>query len=261
MLILAQNGGAFDAGFLTLVVAIVAIFAIAVIALFLKRSTFPVINLFFIRLFKGKYSFEYLEFFKKNDLRNPLNNCIKDEITLHISVFFRRLKGASTYTTDIPVEFQDLPFLSSYRNLVKKSGKPDCINIARFDHHRVKVVGYQDTFRQKKMKSLFYFLDDKLFMGEYVFSETRRMDPAQVIEGIALKYLDGKQLKEDSFYIEGPKGNCLNYHDNGFYASVKYLYQGDQHINNILQQVFVTESESRQAFRKAMIQEESLNRF
>ncbi|MBN1200053.1 MAG: hypothetical protein JXA23_11920, partial [Bacteroidales bacterium] len=99
MIILAQNGGAFDAGFLTLVVAILAIFAIALFAIFLKKNTFPVFNLFFIRIFKGKYSFEYLEFFKKNDLRNPLNNCIKDEITLHVSIFYKPLKGASSYTT------------------------------------------------------------------------------------------------------------------------------------------------------------------
>ncbi len=261
MIILAGSGGAFDGGFLTLVVAIVTIFSIALFVIFLKKNTFPILNLMIIRIFRGKYSFEYLEFFKKNDLRNPLNNCIKDEITLHISVFFKRLKGAIDYPTTVPIEFKDVPFLTSYKNLVKEFGTPNCINIARFDKQRVKVVGYQDTFHQKKMKSLFYFIEDKFFMGEFVFSETRRMDPTQVKEGISEKYLDGVKLEADTLYVEGPLGNILNYHDNGFFASVKYLYRGDSSINEILNNVFLLSSQKGQAFKKAMLQEESLNRF
>lgn len=261
MIILARSGGGFDTGFLTLVVAIIAIFLIAFLVLFLKKNTFPILNLLIIRIFKGRYSFEYLEFFKKNDLRNPLNNCIKDEITLHVSIFFKRLKGAADFTTTLPVEFKDVPFLTSYRNLVKEFGTPQCINIARFDHQRVKVVGYHETFHQKKMKSLFYFMDEKFFMGEFVFSETSRMDPTQVREGISQKYLGGRQIDSDTFYIECPDGNIMNYHDNGFFASVKYLYRGDPQINEILNRVFLLSSQNGQAFKKAMIQEDLLNRF
>jgi hypothetical protein len=261
MIVLASGGGAFDGGFLTLVVVIVAIFSISLFVIFLKKNTFPLLNLILIKIFNGKYSFEYLEFFKKNDLRNPLTNCIKDEITLHISVFFQRLKGAVDYTTEIPIEFKDIPFLSSYKTLVQKFGTPDCINIARFEKNRVKVVGYHETFHQKKMKSLFYFLEDEFFMGEFVFSETRRMDPTQVKEGISEKYLDGVNLEADTLYVEGPLGNILNYHDNGFFSSVKYLYRGDLRINEVLNNVFLLSSQKGQAFKKAMIQEESLNRF
>jgi len=261
MIILADNGGAFDAGFLTLIVAIVAIFSIALFVIFLKKNTFPILNLLIIKIIRGKYSYEYLEFFKKNDLRNPLTNCIKDEITLHVSVFFQRLKGAVDYTTETPIEFKDIPFLTSYKDLVKKFGTPNCINIARFEKTRVKVVGYHETFHQKKMKSLFYFIGEEFFMGEFVFSETRRMDPAQVKEGISEKYLNGKHMEADTIYIEGPLGNILNYHDNGFFASVKYLYRGNPRINEILNNVFLLSSQKGQAFKKAMIQEESLNRF
>ncbi|NQV01382.1 MAG: hypothetical protein HQ542_01960 [Bacteroidia bacterium] len=261
MIILDGSGGAFDGGFLTLVVAIVAIFAIALFVIFLRKSTFPILNLLFIRIFRGKYSFEYLEFFKKNDLRNPLNNCIKDEITLHLSVFFKRIEGAANFKTTIPIEFKDVPFLTSYQNLVKEFGTPHCINIARFDNKRVKVVGYNEKFHQKKMKSLFYFIEDEFFMGEFVFSETHRMDPTQVKAGVSQKYLTGEALSSDTFYIECPQGNALNYHDNGFFASVKYLYQGDTRINEMLTKVFVHAHQKGQAFKQAMIQEELLNRF
>ncbi|MFC2101360.1 hypothetical protein ACFLS7_00020 [Bacteroidota bacterium] len=261
MVILAASGGAFDGGIITLIVTVAAIFSITLFVIFLRKSTFPILNLMVIRIFKGKYSFEYLEFFKKNDLRNPLNNCIKDEITLHISVFFKKLKDSATYKTEIPVEFKDVPFMTAYKDVIKEFGTPHCINIARFGHERVKVVGYFETFQQKKMRSLFYFLEDEFFMGEFVFSETRRMDPTQVVEGISEKYLNGEKIESDSFYIEGPIGNSLNYHDNGFYASVKYLYRGDSHINEILSNVFLQASENGRAFKQAMIQEELLNRF
>ncbi|MBC8457365.1 MAG: hypothetical protein ISS17_09030 [Bacteroidales bacterium] len=261
MIILSGSGGAFEGGFLTLVVVLVAIFAIALFVIFLRKNTFPILNLLFIRIFRGKYSFEYLEFFKKNNLRNPLNNCIRDEITLHFSVFFKRLKGAGDFTTTLPIEFKDVPFLTSYRKLVKEFGTPHCINIARFERKRVKVVGYNETFHQKKMKSLFYFIEDEFVMGEFVFSETRRMDPTQVKEALSRKYLDGKELSFDSFYIENPRGNVLNYHDNGFFASVKYLYREDTRINDILNDIFAHAHQNGQAFKKAMIQEELLNRF
>ncbi|TSA27832.1 MAG: hypothetical protein D4R67_05290 [Bacteroidetes bacterium] len=261
MILLASSGGAFDGGFLTLVVALIAIFIIALFLIFLRKRTFPILNLILIRIFKGKYSFEYLEFFKKNDLRNPLNNCIRDEITLHFSVFYKRLKNAQEFSTTIPIEFKDIPFLTTYRKLVNDFGTPHCINIARFDKMRVKVVGYHETFHQKKMKSLFYFIENEFVMGEFVFSEARRMDPTQVLEALSKKYLNGQELTGDVFYITGPLGNILNFHDNGFFASVKYLYRGDDRINKILDNVFAHAHQNGQAFRKAMIQEELLNRF
>ncbi len=65
----------------------------------------------------------------------------------------------------------------------------------------------------------------------------------------------------DSLYINGPQGNALNYHDNGFFAAVKYLYRGDDHLNEIMNEVFIHANENGKAFKKAMIQEELLNRF
>ncbi|MBC8315101.1 MAG: hypothetical protein H8E51_06320 [Bacteroidetes bacterium] len=260
-MILLAGGGAFEGGFMTLIIALILIFVITLLVIFMRKRIFPIFYLMYVRVFRGKYSFEYLEFFKKHDLRNPLNNCIRDEITIHFSVFFKLLKEASQYKTDIPIEFKDVPYLISYRKLVKQFGTPQCINIARFNQSRVKVVGYNEKFQEKKMKSLFYFIDDQFVMGEFVFSETRRMDPTQVKEVLSQKYLDGETLKSDVIYILGPQGNMLNYHDNGFFAAVKYLYRGDDHLNEIMNNIFAQAHENGKAFKRAMIQEELLNRF
>jgi hypothetical protein len=261
MFLLQASGGAFDAGFLVLIVGIVGIFLAAIVLLFLRKRTFPVINLIFIRLFHGKYSFQYLEFFKKNDLRNPLNNCIRDEITLHFSFFFKILSKAKFYQSNRNVEYEDFPFLYSYKQMVKKFGRPQCINIARFQSHKVKVVGYVDQYMKRKMKRLFFFIDDVFVMGEYVFSETHRVDPSSVRDALTEKYLGEKGLEDETFYIEGPYGNVINYHDNGFYASVKYFCRSDEQINNIIGSVFPEGSEGIKAFKHAMTQEELINRF
>lgn len=262
MILLAESGGAFDAGFFMLIVAIVSIFILAFFLLFLRRRTFPLVYLWIIRLVHGQYSDQYLEFFKKNDLRNPLNNCIRDEITLHFSFFYRLLKDAAFFTTIIPVnEFKGVPFQIHYKQLVTQLGTPECINIARFNHHRVKVVGYIEPFQQRKMKTLFYFVEDQFIMGEYVFSETHRVDPTSAKKGLMEKYLDGKPVVSDTFYIEDPSGNMINYHDNGFFASIKYFYRSNEAIHAIISSIFPGGDVSTQALRKAMIHEELINRF
>ena len=261
MILLQSSGGAFDAGFLVLILAILSIFLLAVVFLFLRKRTFPLINLLFIRAIHGKYSFQYLEFFKKNDLRNPLNNCIKDEITLHFSYFFKILPDARFYKTDREITFEEFPFRSSYRLLIKMNGKPQCINIARFKSHKVKVVGYVDEYMKRKMKRLFYFIDDIFIMGEYIFSETHRVDPTGVRDALTEKYLGQRSVEDESFYLEGPQGNAINYHDNGFYATIKYICRSDERINSIIEAVFPEGSAGVRAFKNAMTQEELINRF
>jgi len=257
----AKSSTSFDPSMLSLILVLILLFVGVLALIFLRKRIIPLIQLSALRIFYGQYSFEYLEFFKKNDLRNPLNNCIKDEITLHFSVFFRKFNNADTYHTDVPIEFKDIPFMTSYSRIVKQFGTPSCINIARFGTARVRVIGYSETFHQKKMKSLYYFIEDHFVMGEYIFSEHRRMDPGPVKEALSTKYLSGEHLPSDRIYIEDGKRHQLNFHDNGFYASVKYIYLGDSAIMEILNNVFNPMDDSGQALRKAMIQEELLNRF
>jgi hypothetical protein len=134
------------------------------------------------------------------------------------------------------------------------------MNIAKFDSTRAKVVGYNDTFEEIKMKSLYYFIGETFFMGELIFSETRRIDPEKVISLISKKYLKGQKVSADSFYITDPKGHKIHFHDNGFYCAVKYLCTSDPDINKILDKVFSQLDPKNEEFRRAMAQEELLNR-
>ena len=140
-------------------------------------------------------------------------------------------------------------------------GNPECINIARFSESKVRVVGYNEILNGIKMKSLYYFINEQFVMGEYLFSDVHRADPDYIISMLSTKYLDKKEIISDCFYIIDPSGNKLNYENNGFSINIRYLFLGDQKINEILESIFLRGRTSELEFKKAMKHEELLNRF
>ncbi len=250
-----------DPTMMYLVLSLMGVFVFFLILIFLRKTLIPLFNLWYIVLVYGKFSFEFLEFFKANNLRNPHNSCIRDEITMHFLVFFKHIKSAVFYSTKNFLEYGETPFLISYKLLVKKMGNPECINITRFSESKVRVVGYNEIFNGINMKSLYYFIDEKFVMGEYLFSDVHRADPDNIISMLSAKYLDKKEIISDCFYIIDPSGNKLNYENNGFSVNIRYLFLGDERINGILESIFLDGNTSGLGFRKAMKHEELLNRF
>jgi len=248
----------------TMMYMIISLFVVFIMILgivFLRNRLVPLFRLWYIVMVYGKFSFEFLEFFKENNLRNPHNNCIRDEITLHFSVFFKLLKNAVSYQTETLLEYGNSPFLSNYKSLVKRKGNPECINVARFGESKVKVVGYNEMLSGFKMKSLYYFVDEKLTLGEYIFAELQQIDPSQIIRSISSKYLNNIQLDADCFYITDPLGNKLNYEHNGFSINIRYLFLGNEQINEVLGYLFSNENPIIRGFGKTLKDEELLNRF
>ena len=236
--------------------------ALLIILIFLLRKTiFPLIRLWYIILVHGRLSFEFIDFFKEKNLRNPVNNCIRDEITLHFMVFYHKSKTAVSLTTQQKIEFTEVPFMIRYRELRRMRGDPYCINITRFDQHRVIVVGYNDQIQKIRLKSLFYFLNDRFVLGEYLLQDTSRISTDFIAESIAAKYLEGKKPEGEMFYITDPRGNCINYEYNGFSIAVRYLYKGDPEVNEFLDSFFTKNKETEGGFFRSLREEELYNRF
>lgn len=264
LILLARAGTestSFDSSMLYLILALVAIFVLVILLVFVRKRVFPLFRLWFITLRYGKYSFEFLEFFKENDLRNPHNNCIKDEITLRFLPFFKPAKNAVNYRTRTLIEFGDTAFMTMEKDLVKIKGTPECINIAKFNQSRVKVIGYHETLQGMKMKSLFYFIDNLLVMGEYLFTDLVKVKPAHLSAIISAKYLENKELLADTIYLADPNGNILFYDYNGFSVCMRYFYSGDHRINAILASVYSITNDSAENYIKVLQNEEVLNRF
>lgn len=257
----ANDGSSFDPSMLYLILALIGFFILILVLVFLRKSLFPLIRLAFIRLVYGRYSFEFLEFFKDNNLRSPYNNCIKDEITMHFFCFFRKIKNSEEYTTNVNIEYGSVPFLYSYKKMLKTRGAPQCVNVAMFNNARINVLGYNETIQGLKMKSIHYFIDGLFVMGEYIISEIQKVKPASITGTLSSKYLSGIDLSsKEVFYITDSSGNMINYEHNGFSVNIRYLFRGDKTTNDILYSVFGDGTKNGKIFINALKNEQLLNR-
>jgi len=262
-ILLAKTGkedGTFDPSMIYLVICLVGIFILALALLFTRAKVFPLIKLGIIRLIYGSYSFEFMEFFKEQNIRNPHSNCIKDEISMHFYVFFKPNRNAVFFETEAKIGFGEIPFLISYKKLTKQKGEPDCINIARFGRSRVKLVGFNESLQNIKIKTMFYFIEEMFVMGEYHFPDQHRIKKGEILDPLTMKYLNGTSIQHDNFYITDPAGNKIHFENNGFTVTIRYYFQGDDKIKGILDSVFGNSGGNSNAFIKAMKQEELLNK-
>ncbi len=257
----AKDSTSFDPSMLYLILALVGLFLLVLLLVFTRARLLPLIKLGYINLVYGRFSFEFLEFFKDNNLRNPHNNCIKDEISMHFYTFYKARRDALFFTTETKIEFGDIPFLMNYKKLIKVKGEPECINVSKFGNHRVKLVGFNETLQNLKMKSMFYFLGEVFVMGEYHFMDISKVRIADIISPLSGKYLKGQTIESDNFYITDPQGDKINYENNGFSITVRYYFRGDAAVNQILDQVFSGVGDNGQALIDTMKHEELLNRF
>ncbi|MCK9423246.1 MAG: hypothetical protein M0Q38_11675 [Bacteroidales bacterium] len=247
-----KDDSTFDSSIISLILALVSLFGLVLFIVFIKKQLIPVFRVWYITLVYGRYSLKYLEFFKENNLRSPHNNCIKDEITLHFMVFFRKIRNAQDFKTSINIDFGEIPFMSSDKLLRKLKGRPYCINVARFPNAKVKVVGYRDTQDGTTMKSLYYFLNDHFVLGEYNISESLHLNPDPLLKKLSSKYLNGIALKGDVFYIIDPGGNQINFENNGFSIGIRYLYNADEHSNELLSEMFSDKTVGGSNYRKTL---------
>jgi hypothetical protein len=255
-----RDSTSFDPGMLYLILALVGIFVLVLVLIFTQSRLFPLIKLGFIRAIHGRFSFEFIEFFKENNLRNPHNNCIKDEISMHFFVFYKPKRNALFFQTETTIEFGEIPFLTSYKKLTQIKGEPDCINIARFNHSRVKLIGFNETLQDMRMKSLFYLIEDQFVMGEYFFSDLNRIKTDDILAPLTRKYLKNEGIQTDNFYITDPFGNKINFENNGFSITIRYITHGDEKLTQLLVSIFGNINGNGDALISTMKQEELLNR-
>jgi hypothetical protein len=240
--------------------ALIALFLLVLVILFSGNWLFRLIRLRYISLIYGKFSHEFLNFFKDNNLLSPYNSCIKDEITSHFLVFYRRIKNSQEFQTITPIDYGEIPFMAGCKYLFKRKGNPDCINVTTFNGVKFMVVGYNETLQGVKMKSLYFFLKDHFILGELFFSDLLRVKPENLLETFSSKYLNEIPVKEEVFYITDTKGNQLNYEHNGFSISVKYIFKGDDKVNTILSDLFSAGDNLAENNLKVLINKELLDR-
>ena len=201
------------------------------IFVFFRKWVVRFFRLWYISIKHGRYSYEFLIYFKNNNLISPFIACLKDQITSHFLVFNKKIKNSDEFHTNTVIDFEEIPFMVSAKNLIQRKGIPDCISAANNGEIKLLVIGYNEFIENSKMKSMYFMVDDHFVMGEFLFSNLKHTNSDTLIAILSSRYLNGAPIGKEFFYIKDIEGNQLNFENNGFSISIKYLYKGDRTTN------------------------------
>ena len=214
---------------------LIAIIVFLLLCIVLYRIFFKFrIKEFSTTIIHGKYSLQYINLFKKNDLRSPFIPCIKDEFIFHILMFLIKSPKSKTFNTNDTIQFGNVSFSTTYKEVFKEKGIPFCFNALMVKDYEIKVIGYQEVLNQTKLKSVYFFINNHFVVGEYVFSDIAKLESMNISKIIVKKYISESIDKIEEFYIEDPSKNMIYFRDNGFELSVKYCNYGDNEVRKIL---------------------------
>ena len=231
----------FDTESWLLIIAIATISLLVIRYIFAKKRIGQLLRLWYFSVVYGPYSNKFLAVFKDENIMSPYNSCIDDDILLHFVPFTKKNNNSLEFQTKTTIVFNGIDFSTSSKNLIKSKGEPDSISITTINDTKFMVVGYNEVVHDLKMKTMYFFLNDQFFMGEFLFSDHLSKEPSNLVKSYSSKYLNGIPVVNHVFYITDAEGNQLYYEHNGFALSIKYLYKGDESSNKIMTGLFPTE--------------------
>lgn len=197
---------------------------------------YPLIHIVFSKLLFGKFSARYIEVHKKYTGKSPYGYCIKDDFINHIASFYKSQSNISTYNSEKPILFGKVPFGTGFKEVFRSNPKPFCVNSFRLDFFDLKLLGVRSEMLETEIKSYFYFIDNKFFMGEYTFKSPDNKKLNEVASVIRKKYLEGTRDESLNFVIIGSNDAKLRFENTGFNLSIKYLDFSNQDINHKIEQ-------------------------
>ena len=200
---------------------------------------FKGIRLMTVRMSYGKYSFAYNELYRKlksqmHTEQTPFTKCIKNLPQYNVNELLNKDSSCKNYKTNKNISFGSTPFLENFEKLKNESGRQFCYNIFKINLSDWKVLGYKEKKFDTNMKTLYYFINDKFFFGEYVFSDVQGLDVSAIANALLKKYNIENFKSEDRFYISDNSNNEIGFINNGITLTIKYLCRKDSDINTEL---------------------------
>jgi hypothetical protein len=186
------------------------------------------IVLTFLKMVYGHYSHEFTSTYKKYFIRSPFQYCFRDDFVAHLLFVLSKKEGVPSYKSDRDIYFEDTPYFINYKEFLKQRGAPYCFNAFIFDKldFEIKAVGYHAIVAGSKAVTVFYFMNDSFFMGEYIFKNPK----TDIKSSFLNHFLELKTIEDDNFYIDNPKNRIIHYQDTGFTVDIKYLNREESSI-------------------------------
>jgi hypothetical protein len=194
------------------------------------------VRLFFVRKLYGPFSYEYLNIHKKYFFKSPYHYCFRDEFMTHLIQVLFHSDDVPSYKSDKDLIFEDISHSMNYKDFIGKKGDPHCFNAFKLDQlgFEIKALGYKLFVSGSKAITVYYFMNDLFFMGEYYFKNPK----TDIKAGISEIYLEKMPLPEDIFYIRNSKDRIIYFKNTGNKVDIKYLNKEDQSIINNLKDYY-----------------------
>lgn len=189
------------------------------------------INLFFIRLYYGHYSQEFVNAHRRYFYKNLMPQCIKDDFINHIVDFFNKPKKIKEYNTREKIVFLDVLYGMTLKEVIKKKKRPQYLNVVKSGNHVIKILGYAKDILNGETRSHFYFINEVFFMGEYYSPDVFKTQPVAICKALADKYKISEIVDcNDCFFIRDEYGTVLHYKNTGFSIMIKYFNNSNPQV-------------------------------
>ncbi|MEI8005399.1 MAG: hypothetical protein WCI48_04270 [Bacteroidota bacterium] len=201
--------------------------------------------LFFVRIIFGELSGAYFDAntrFKKRypDYHGNIKTCFREEILFHFDKMLERSANYHETLTEEHIMFYSLPFSSSKAKVIEKMGKPDCMKFEKHSNGRWQVLGYNETEFGLPLRTYFFFVNGKLFFGEYIFNPEIKSTSVKRFGEVIQKQKVEEQCSEftsalirryaslydpgiKTGYITDKAGSVIFYFNSGESVTVRYM--------------------------------------
>jgi hypothetical protein len=207
-----------------------ALALILIILLFFSRQ----IKIWLISFRHGKYSYRYIQHFKKYANKSPYPYCFKDEILPYLQLSNFKKGNMDVYQSEKPLLFENIPYHLSVGEIKNQYGRPDCFNAFIIKNKELRAYGYKKIFFGIEVKAVFFFTGDSFLMGEYIIEDLSVVDIVSFSRSIKIHYgvdADGETLL---FKIVGKDDSSLFFYDNGFSVIVRYTYKSNVQFRELI---------------------------
>jgi len=206
-----------------------------------KNNGMQSVKLFLMRFLYGKFSYYYqnsflLNNYQKSNRQKFLQSCSKINGLGHIRSAFELKRENVVIQTKIPIKFHKIDTNEIFWSFVRKNRNFVGYDIEKYETHYWRRLAYREKIFNTGVKTIYHFLDDKFFFGEFFFADARDLDISLIKTILCDKFdLTNNSLNE-KFKIQGNDA-FIFFEFTGINLSIKYIFTNDQNINSILNQL------------------------
>ena len=96
-------------------------------------------------------------------------------------------------------------------------------------------------------KYVYYFYNDKYYLGEFIFNKVGSETSAQIVDNINLKY-NTNFCGSNDFVLTNNSHNYLKYNNQRFYISVSYFNTKSTEVIQLIEYLNIKTARSRSIF-------------